>query len=123
MRTGILMMKTQVGIGVLSIPGAFAVLGLVPGVIALVAFGIITTWSDYQIGLFKLRHPEVYSLDGAGLLMFGKIGREVLMTGFQLCKVSRRLLRTATNRLTVNRLDLRHRVCLRVCSNSVECSL
>ncbi|UPK90571.1 hypothetical protein LCI18_001506 [Fusarium solani-melongenae] len=72
-----LMTKTQIGLGVLSIPATFDALGVIPGVICLVVISAITTWSDYMIGVFKKRHPEVYGLDDAGFMMFGKIGREV----------------------------------------------
>ncbi|KAK2028457.1 transmembrane amino acid transporter [Colletotrichum zoysiae] len=71
-----LMMKTQIGLGVLSIPGVFDVLGIVPGVIALICIAAITTWSDYIVGVFKLRHPEVYGIDDVGRLLFGPAGRE-----------------------------------------------
>ena len=79
------MMKSQIGIGVLSIPVAFDALGIVPGVICLLAIGGITTWSDYIIGVFKLRHPEVYGIDDVGHLLFGKTGRVVLGAAFCLC--------------------------------------
>jgi amino acid permease len=79
------MMKTQIGLGVLSIPAAFDTLGLVPGVICLLAVAVITTWSDYMVGSFKLKHREVYSIDDAGGLMFGPIGREVFGFVFCLC--------------------------------------
>ena len=79
-------MKTQIGLGVLSIPAVLDVLGLVPGVILLITIAVITTWSDYIVGVFKLRHPNVYSIDDAGGLMFGKIGRYVLGTAFCLCQ-------------------------------------
>ncbi|KAJ9202769.1 hypothetical protein DTO164E3_2742 [Paecilomyces variotii] len=81
--TTVLMLKTQIGLGVLSIPSAFDILGLVPGVIILLVVAVITTWSDYMIGVFKLLHPTVYSIDDAGGLMFGHIGRVVL--GFSFC--------------------------------------
>ncbi|KAJ5317971.1 hypothetical protein N7508_002479 [Penicillium antarcticum] len=81
--TVVLMMKSQIGLGVLSIPSAFDTLGLVPGVICLLAVAVITTWSDYMVGVFKLKHREVYSIDDAGGLMFGPIGREVF--GFVFC--------------------------------------
>lgn len=55
-----LMMKTQIGLGVLSIPAVFDVLGMVPGVICLIIIAAITTWSDYIVGVFKLRHRSVY---------------------------------------------------------------
>ncbi|KAF2098799.1 hypothetical protein NA57DRAFT_76037 [Rhizodiscina lignyota] len=79
-----LMMKTQIGLGVLSIPAVFDVLGLIPGVICLITIAVITTWSDYMVGIFKLRHREVYSIDDAGGLMFGQIGRIVFGTAFCL---------------------------------------
>lgn len=79
------MMKTQIGLGVLSIPAVFHSLGLVPGLIALIAIAVITTWSGYVVGTFKLRHPEVYGIDDAGALMFGRMGREVFGIAFCLC--------------------------------------
>ncbi|KAI8665381.1 hypothetical protein LRP88_04112 [Fusarium phalaenopsidis] len=79
-----LMMKTQIGLGVLSIPAVFHSLGLVPGLIALIAIAVITTWSGYVVGTFKLRHPEVYGIDDAGALMFGRAGREVFGIAFCL---------------------------------------
>ncbi|KAJ3524094.1 hypothetical protein NM208_g12188 [Fusarium decemcellulare] len=79
-----LMTKTQIGLGVLSIPATFDALGIVPGVICLCLVAAITTWSDYIIGVFKKNHPEVYGLDDAGFKMFGKIGREVFAIVFML---------------------------------------
>ncbi|OJJ61516.1 hypothetical protein ASPSYDRAFT_829608 [Aspergillus sydowii CBS 593.65] len=78
------MMKTQIGMGVLAIPSALNVLGMVPGIICLIAMACITTWSAYVIGTFKLHHREVYSIDDAGAIMFGLPGRIVLSTGFCL---------------------------------------
>lgn len=91
MGTVILMMKTQIGLGVLSIPTAFDSLGLVPGVICLCAIAVITTWSDYIVGTFKLNHREVYGIGDAGALMFGSIGRGVLSAAFCLCMYPRSL--------------------------------
>lgn len=81
------MTKTQIGLGVLSIPATFDALGIVPGVVCLIVVSAITTWSDYMIGAFKRNHPEVYGIDDAGFKMFGRIGREVLATGYMLCKL------------------------------------
>lgn len=79
------MMKTQIGLGVLSIPSAFDTLGMIPGLICLLVIAAITTWSDYIVGVFKLRHRQVYGIDDAGQLMFGRIGREILGVAFCLC--------------------------------------
>lgn len=80
-----LLMKTMIGLGVLSIPSAFDTLGLIPGVICLLVIAGITTWSDYMVGVFKLRHPEIYSIGDVGGLLFGRVGREVMGGAFCLC--------------------------------------
>jgi len=64
----VLMMKTEVGLGVLSIPEAFDTLGMIPGIIILLAIGGITTWSSYVVGQFKLNHPQVYGIPDVGKL-------------------------------------------------------
>jgi amino acid permease len=79
-----LMMKTQIGLGVLSIPAVFDVLGIVPGIICLLVIATITTWSDYMVGVFKRNHPQVYGIDDAGYLIFGRIGREIFGIAFCL---------------------------------------
>lgn len=82
------MMKTQMGLGVLSIPSILDTMGIIPGVILICVISGITTWSDFIVGTFKLRHPEVYGVDDAGELMFGWIGRELFGAGFCLCECS-----------------------------------
>lgn len=79
-------MKTQIGLGVLSIPSAFDTLGIVPSVLCLAAIGVITTWSNHIVGVFKLRHREVYGVDDVGHLIFGLPGRAVLGSAFVLCE-------------------------------------
>ena len=85
MGTTVLMLKTQVGLGVLSIPATFDTLGMIPGVICLLIIGIITTWSDYMIGVFKLRHPHIYGIADLGRIMFGVVGYEIVGAAFCLC--------------------------------------
>lgn len=72
------MMKIQIGLAVLSIPAVFDILGMIPGIICLLVIGAIITWSNYMVGAFKLRHPEIYGIDDVGRLLFGSIGREVM---------------------------------------------
>lgn len=88
MGTAVLMMKTQIGLGVLSIPVAFDALGIVPGVVCLCAIAAITTWSNYMVGVFKLKHREVYGIDDVGELLLGRPGRLFLGSAFCLCKIS-----------------------------------
>lgn len=77
-------MKTQIGLGVLSIPVVFDTLGLIPGIICLITIAVVTTWSDYMVGIFKLRHPEVYGIDDVGHLIFGRVGYVILGGAFVL---------------------------------------
>lgn len=81
------MMKTQIGLGVLSMPLVFATVGLVPGNILLVAMAGITTWSDYMVGIIKLRHPDVYGIDDVGRILFGRIGYELFGAAYAICKL------------------------------------
>ncbi|KAI0396788.1 transmembrane amino acid transporter protein-domain-containing protein [Xylariaceae sp. FL0594] len=82
--TSVLMMKTQIGLGVLSIPSALDTLGYIPGILSIVALAIITGWSAYMVGAFKLRHPAVYGIDDTGALIFGKAGRIFFFGAFVL---------------------------------------
>lgn len=80
-----LMMKTQVGLGVLAIPVVFGQLGMVTGIVCLLAIATITTWSNYIVGVFKLNHPEIYGIDDVGKLIFGRVGEIILGAGFFFC--------------------------------------
>ncbi|KAL1586931.1 hypothetical protein WHR41_04030 [Cladosporium halotolerans] len=80
----VLMLKSQIGIGVLSIPTAFDVLGMIPGIICLLFIASVATWSGFIVGPFKLRHPSVYGLDDAGMMIAGPIAREMMAGGFTL---------------------------------------
>lgn len=82
------MIKTQIGLGVLSIPSVFDTLGLIPGIIILIVVGGITTWSNYIVGVFKVNHREIYGIDDVGELLFGRFGREFFGVAFTLCKNS-----------------------------------
>ncbi|KAH7239908.1 transmembrane amino acid transporter protein-domain-containing protein [Fusarium redolens] len=77
-----LMMKTQIGLGVLSFPSVFDTLGMIPGVIVLCTIAGITTWSDYIVGIFKLNHRHIYGVDDVGQLIFGRTGKELLAFAF-----------------------------------------
>jgi hypothetical protein len=56
---------------------------MIPGIILIIASGLITTWADTVIGLFKQGHPEVYSIADVGYCLFGSgsgaagAGREI----------------------------------------------
>ncbi|GAB7328628.1 hypothetical protein MBLNU13_g00567t1 [Cladosporium sp. NU13] len=80
----VLMMKSEMGIGILSIPQAFGTLGLIPGVIVLLVISAITTWSSYVVGVFKLKHPEAYGFADTAAIIFGPVGQEIASIAFCL---------------------------------------
>jgi amino acid permease len=55
-------LKSQIGLGVLSLPNALGMLGIVPGILCLLAIAAIMTWSGYIIAEIKLRHKRVCEL-------------------------------------------------------------
>lgn len=79
------MVKTQIGLGVLSIPQVLDTLGMGPGLVVVIVIGIITTWSNYMIGVFKKNHPSVYSIDDVGQKLMGRAGKEFFYVVFVLC--------------------------------------
>ena len=81
-----LMLKTQIGLGVLGIPLAFDALGLVPGVICLCIIAGIMTWSNYVVGVFKQQHPEIYSISDVAQLICGRWGNLFFTAAFVLCE-------------------------------------
>lgn len=46
--------------------------------IYLCTIAAITTWFEYMVGVFRISHPSVYNTDDVGLLIFGRVGREVM---------------------------------------------
>jgi hypothetical protein len=86
MGTMALMVKTQIGLGVLSMPKVFDTLGIIPGIILLIVIAGMTTWSNWMIGVFKLLHPAVYGIDDVGKMLFGRIGFELFGAMYTLCE-------------------------------------
>ncbi|CAN9305882.1 unnamed protein product [Alternaria alternata] len=81
---GALMLAENVSLGVLALPQALAILGLVPGLLCICFLGIIATYTGYLIGEFKLAHPSITCYADCGMLIGGPIGREVLAVGQEL---------------------------------------
>ncbi|KAJ4365222.1 hypothetical protein N0V83_008840 [Neocucurbitaria cava] len=79
--TGILMLAENVSLGVLSLPQALAILGLIPGLLCILFLGLIATYTGWIIGEFKLAYPHVHSFADCGQLIGGPILREVFAVG------------------------------------------
>ncbi|KAL2121279.1 hypothetical protein VTJ04DRAFT_5306 [Mycothermus thermophilus] len=83
-RLTIVLIVTAVALGSLSLPGAFATLGMVPGVILSVGIGLVAMYASYVVGQMKLKYPEISHYTDAGRMMFGKVGYEIISAMFVL---------------------------------------
>ena len=98
-RLTVVLIVEAIALGCLSLPSAFATLGMVAGVILTVGLGFVAIYTSHVVGQVKLAYPEVSHYADAGRLMFGKFGYEV-------CLLSSQLMMSTNN-----------------CSSSVSCSL
>ncbi|KAE8147160.1 N amino acid transport system protein [Aspergillus avenaceus] len=73
----IMLIVEAIGLGALSIPSAFATLGMVAGVLCCVGIGFIAIYTSYVIGQVKLAFPAVRHYGDAGGLLMGRFGNEL----------------------------------------------
>ncbi|KAH8732215.1 transmembrane amino acid transporter protein-domain-containing protein [Phaeosphaeriaceae sp. PMI808] len=71
-RACVILITIEVGIGVLSLPSALKTLGLIPGIIAILGFGILTTYCGFILVQFYRRYPMVTNLVDCALYAGGK---------------------------------------------------
>lgn len=83
-RLTIVLIVTAVALGSLSLPAAFATLGMVPGVLVSVGIGLVAMYASYVVGQVKLKYPHVSHYADAGRMMFGRVGYEVVGVMFVL---------------------------------------
>ncbi|KAF4978130.1 hypothetical protein FZEAL_5428 [Fusarium zealandicum] len=81
-RLTIVLIVQAIALGSLSIPGAFATLGMLPGVIACVGMGLIAMYASYMIGLVKLKYPEIIHYVDCGRLLMGGFGDKLFAVVF-----------------------------------------
>ncbi|OCH96560.1 amino acid transporter [Obba rivulosa] len=77
----LLMIAEIVSNGMLSLPNAMAVVGIVPSLILTIFFGVFGLFTAKLLIDFKLNHPNVHTMGDAGDIIFGPVGREVLGLG------------------------------------------
>jgi amino acid permease len=83
-RLTVVLLVEAIALGTLSIPSAFATLGMVPGVILSVGLGLIAVYTSYIVGQVKLRFPHVSHYADAGRLLMGNFGYELVGVMFAL---------------------------------------
>lgn len=74
----ILITKFQIGLGALSLPSTFHVLGFFPGVLCFSILAIITTVVGYISGNDRQYYPHMHSIADAAELLFGKGAQELI---------------------------------------------
>ncbi|CZT25126.1 related to neutral amino acid permease [Ramularia collo-cygni] len=91
----ILMIAEIVSNGMLSLPSSLATVGMAPGLILIIFFGVFALYTSWLLVKFKLRHPEVHNMGDAGMIMYGPIGREIFSFGtllFAVCLAGGQML-------------------------------
>lgn len=83
-RLTVVLIVEAIALGCLSLPSAFATLGMVAGVILCVGIGFIAIYTSYIVGQVKLAFPQVSHYADAGQLMMGKFGYELVGVMFSL---------------------------------------
>lgn len=83
-RLTICLIVEAIALGALSVPSAFASVGMVAGVILTVGLGLIAIYTSYVVGQVKLKFPGVEHYADAVRLIFGRIGYEVTGAMFVL---------------------------------------
>ncbi|OBT96961.1 hypothetical protein VE01_05561 [Pseudogymnoascus verrucosus] len=77
-RLTVVLIVEAIALGSLSIPAAFASLGMFAGVICSVGIGLIAIYTAYIVGQVKVNFPQVANYPDAGRLMGGRWGYEVI---------------------------------------------
>lgn len=83
-RLTICLIVEAIALGSLSIPSAFAKLGMVAGVILCIGLGLVAIYTSYVVGQVKMRYPLVNHYSDAVELIWGRFGKELTGAMFAL---------------------------------------
>jgi amino acid permease len=83
-RLTICLIVEAIALGSLSIPSAFAKLGMVAGVIMCIGLGLVAIYTSYVVGQVKMRYPQVNHYSDAVELIWGRFGKELTGAMFAL---------------------------------------
>lgn len=81
LKCGIVMIAETIALGILSLPSVNQTIGMVPGVLITFGLGVIATYTGYNLGLFRLHHPQVSNMADAGDILWGRFGKYLLGSG------------------------------------------
>ncbi|KAL6712181.1 hypothetical protein ACN47E_000058 [Coniothyrium glycines] len=83
-RLTVCLIVEAIALGSLSIPSAFAKLGMIAGVIMCIGLGLIAIYTSYVVGQVKMRYPTVSHYSDAVELIWGRFGKELTGVMFAL---------------------------------------
>jgi len=72
-KAGVVLIHTEVGIGILALPSVLQRLGLIPGLISILGIGILSTYTAYVMLLYWRRYPHIDNLPDALQVLGGKV--------------------------------------------------
>lgn len=76
-RLTICLIVEAIALGSLSVPSAFAAVGMVAGVLLTVGLGLVAIYTSYVVGQVKMKHPSVEHYSDAVRLIWGRFGYEL----------------------------------------------
>ncbi|CAI6091387.1 hypothetical protein V2G26_019277 [Clonostachys chloroleuca] len=77
-RLTVVLIVEAIALGSLSLPGCFATLGMVAGVITCVGLGLIAIYTSHVVGQVKIKFPKVTHYADVGTLLWGRTGYEII---------------------------------------------
>ncbi|KAJ6000484.1 hypothetical protein N7481_000893 [Penicillium waksmanii] len=81
-RLTVVLIVQSIALGSLSLPAAFATLGMVAGIILTIGLGVIAIYASYIVGLVKLKYPHLPHYVDFGRLLMGGAGDKIFTVGF-----------------------------------------
>lgn len=83
-RLTVVLIVEAIALGSLSLPSAFATLGMVAGTICSVGLGLLAIYTSDLVGMVKIKFPEVAHYADAARLVAGRFGYELVGAMFAL---------------------------------------
>lgn len=82
--TSLVLITNQVGLGILSLPGIMHILGLVPGIIAIVGLGILTTYTGFVLLQLYRKYPNCVNIVDMGKVVGGRPLEIIVAAGLMI---------------------------------------
>ncbi|KAL8770760.1 MAG: hypothetical protein Q9209_003627 [Squamulea sp. 1 TL-2023] len=110
-RLTVCLIVEAIALGSLSMPSAFASLGMVAGILVTVGIGLIAIYTSYLVGQVKLKYPHVQHYADAVGLMWGRFGYELTSVMFVLFLVLLTGSHVLTGTIAWIRIVEKHELC------------